>query len=50
MILQPTSPVRNIGLIDKCIQKFIEAKTDNLATGFICKLWNMAHIPSAARI
>ena len=37
VILQPTSPERNIGLIDKCIQKFIEAKTDNLATGFICK-------------
>lgn len=38
VILQPTSPVRDEGLIDMCIEKFQEAGADNLATGFICKL------------
>lgn len=37
VILQPTSPVRDLGLIDKCIERFRERKADNLATGFICK-------------
>ena len=37
VILQPTSPVRNEGLIDRCIQTFQNKKADNLATGFICK-------------
>lgn len=37
VLLQPTSPVRNEGLIDKCIKRFQENNADNLATGFICK-------------
>ena len=37
VILQPTSPVRDSDLIDKCIERFKEKKADNLATGFICK-------------
>jgi N-acylneuraminate cytidylyltransferase len=37
VLLQPTSPVRNEGLIDHCIRKFIKSRVDNLATGFICK-------------
>ncbi|HPO90731.1 MAG TPA: acylneuraminate cytidylyltransferase family protein [Victivallales bacterium] len=37
VLLQPTSPIRREGLIDYCIQKFIETGADSLATGFICK-------------
>lgn len=32
--LQCTSPVREKGLIDKCIQKFLDEKADSLATGY----------------
>lgn len=35
-LLQPTSPCRSDGLIDECIQDFLENKYDSLATGFIC--------------
>ncbi len=37
VLLQPTSPVRRYGLIDKCIKKFIRGEFDNVGTGFICK-------------
>lgn len=37
VLLQATSPVRDSGLIDQCIQKFQETGVDNLGTGFICK-------------
>jgi N-acylneuraminate cytidylyltransferase len=37
VLLQATSPIRNPGLIDRCIQRFIECEADSLATGFICK-------------
>ena len=37
VILQPTSPIRSPGLIDRCIRQFRAAKADSLATGFICK-------------
>jgi CMP-N-acetylneuraminic acid synthetase len=37
VILQPTSPIRDAGLIDNCILNFQEKKADNLATGLICK-------------
>jgi len=37
VLLQPTSPVRNAGLIDDCIRRFIDSGTDSLATGFVCK-------------
>lgn len=37
VLLQPTSPIRDPGLIDICIRKFQAAQADNLATGFICK-------------
>lgn len=39
VLLQCTSPVRNEGLIDYCIQKFFDSETDSLATGFICQLY-----------
>lgn len=37
VLLQPTSPVRDPGLVDSCIKKFLETGADNLATGFVCK-------------
>lgn len=39
VLLQCTSPVREDGLIDKCINKFFETGADSLATGFICDLF-----------
>ena len=39
VILQPTSPVREKNLIDKCVKKFLDTKADNLTTGFICKFY-----------
>jgi N-acylneuraminate cytidylyltransferase len=37
VVLQPTSPIRNPGLIDQCIKMFLERNADSFATGFICK-------------
>ena len=39
VLLQCTSPVRDEGLIDACIERFREAKADSLATGFWCSLF-----------
>jgi len=39
VLLQCTSPVRDKGLIDKCIQRFLDAEADSLATGYYCKLF-----------
>ena len=39
VLLQCTSPVRDDGLIDYCIRRFLETKADSLATGFICNLY-----------
>lgn len=36
VLLQPTSPYRSEGLIDKCITEFEDNEYDSLATGFIC--------------
>lgn len=36
VLLQPTSPCRSEGLIDECIDEFIENDYDSLATGFMC--------------
>lgn len=36
VLLQPTSPCRSEGLIDECINEFIEHNYDSLATGFMC--------------
>ncbi len=38
VLLQPTSPIRDAGLIDRCVRKFRALKADNLGTGYICKL------------
>jgi len=37
VLLQPTSPVRDADLIDRCIAQFQKSNADSLATGFICK-------------
>ncbi len=37
VLLQATSPIRNPGLIDYCIKRFLDSNVDSLATGFICK-------------
>jgi len=39
VLLQCTSPVRDDGLIDYCINRFLETKADSLATGFMCQLY-----------
>lgn len=36
VLLQPTSPCRNKGLIDECIEEFQQGNYDSLATGWIC--------------
>ena len=36
VLLQPTSPIRDSGLVDRCIRRFIESGADSLATGFMC--------------
>jgi CMP-N-acetylneuraminic acid synthetase len=37
VLLQATSPIRDPGLIDRCIQRFFETGVDSVATGFMCK-------------
>lgn len=36
VLLQPTSPYRSVGLIDRCVESFHAGDYDSLATGFIC--------------
>jgi len=38
VLLQCTSPIRDKGLIDRCIKRFQGTNADSLATGFTCKL------------
>lgn len=37
VLLQATSPIREEGLIDRCIERFEKTQVDSLATGFMCK-------------
>jgi CMP-N,N'-diacetyllegionaminic acid synthase len=37
VLLQATSPIRDDGLIDRCIRRFFEVGVDSLATGLMCK-------------
>jgi CMP-N-acetylneuraminic acid synthetase len=39
VLLQCTSPVRGEGLIDRCIERFVQTGADSLATGFMCNLF-----------
>jgi CMP-N-acetylneuraminic acid synthetase len=36
VLLQATSPVRDPGLIDRCVDRFLATGADSLATGFTC--------------
>lgn len=36
VLLQATSPVREPGLVDRCVERFLERQADSLATGFLC--------------
>lgn len=37
VLLQATSPIREPGLIDRCLAQFHANKPDSLATGFVCR-------------
>ncbi|TQE84033.1 acylneuraminate cytidylyltransferase family protein [Leptospira noguchii] len=37
ILLQPTSPIRDAGLIDECVDIYKKGNFSNLATGFWCK-------------
>lgn len=37
VLLQATCPVRDDGLIDRCLRRFLDTGADSLATGFMCK-------------
>ena len=37
VLLQPTSPVRVDGIVDRAIQRFLDAGVDSLSTGYIVK-------------
>lgn len=39
VLLQCTSPVRDRGLIDQCIEKFNDTGADAVATGYLCGLF-----------
>ncbi|MFZ2302815.1 MAG: acylneuraminate cytidylyltransferase family protein [Gallionella sp.] len=38
IVLQPTSPLRDRGLIDECIKLYEQGQYSNLATGYWCKI------------
>ena len=38
VVLQPTSPMRDLGTIDGCIRDYLDGGYDTLATGYECKL------------
>lgn len=38
VVLQPTSPLRDKGLIDECIRLYEQGQYSNLATGYWCKI------------
>jgi N-acylneuraminate cytidylyltransferase len=37
VVLQPTSPIRDRDLIDRCVARYKKSRPDNLATGYLCK-------------
>jgi CMP-N-acetylneuraminic acid synthetase len=37
VLLQATSPIREAGLVDRCIRRFLETGADSLATGYVCR-------------
>jgi len=39
VLLQPTSPIRINGLVDKAINKFLSSGADTVASGHLCRHW-----------
>ena len=37
VLLQGTSPIRDPGLIDRCIERYLDTGADSLATGWMCR-------------
>ncbi len=46
VLLQPTSPIRPPGLIDRAIKQFFDSEADTLATGFISYQYAWATMPN----
>lgn len=42
VVLQPTSPLRDEGLIDECVREYLSGNYDTLATGHNCKITEYA--------
>ena len=49
VLLQATTPVRDPGFIDRCIERFLETKADSLATGWMCKAVEYGTAPEYRR-
>jgi len=49
VVLQPTSPIRVNGLVDKAIERFIKTNVDTLATGFISYQYEWTSIDNTPR-
>lgn len=49
VVLQPTSPIRVNGLIDKAIERFIEKDVDTLATGFTSYQYEWTSVDNTPR-
>lgn len=45
VLLNATSPIRRKGLIDECINIFLDKNVDTLVTGLICKYIPFAEVP-----
>jgi N-acylneuraminate cytidylyltransferase len=49
VVLQPTSPIRTNGLIDKAVERFVKSGVDTLATGFITHQYEWATLDNVLR-
>jgi len=49
VVLQPTSPIRINGLIDKAVDRFIKTDVDTLATGFISYQYEWTSVDNTPR-
>jgi len=49
VVLQPTSPIRTNGLIDKAVERFLETNVDTLATGFISFQYEWTSVDNTPR-
>jgi len=49
VVLQPTSPVRINGLVDRAVERFVETGADTLATGFISHQYEWTSVDNTPR-